>query len=74
MPPNRWAVVVSAWVSSSNSFACCSVVMPMPVSQRRTAQSKRGRGRDHRVLPMRRSIDLQSERFDDRRPERDIGC
>ena len=33
VPPNRWAVVASAWVNSSNSFACCSEVMPMPVSQ-----------------------------------------
>ena len=33
MPPNRWAVVASAWVNSSNSFACCSGVMPMPVSE-----------------------------------------
>jgi hypothetical protein len=27
------AVVASAWVNSSNSFACCSAVMPMPVSE-----------------------------------------
>ena len=33
VPPNRWAVVASAWVNSSNSFAFCSVVMPMPVSE-----------------------------------------
>ena len=33
VPPNRWAVVASAWVNSSNSFACCSDVMPIPVSE-----------------------------------------
>src|ERR1700758_2327159 len=33
VPPKRWAVVASAWVNSSNSFACCSAVMPMPVSE-----------------------------------------
>ena len=33
MPPKRCAVVLSAWVNSSNSFACCSAVMPMPVSE-----------------------------------------
>jgi hypothetical protein len=27
VPPNFCAVVASAWVNSSNSFACCSVVM-----------------------------------------------
>src|SRR6478672_6591663 len=32
-PPKRWAVVASAWVNSSNSFACCSGAMPMPVSE-----------------------------------------
>ena len=33
VPPKRCAVVASAWVNSSNSFACCSGVMPMPVSE-----------------------------------------
>ena len=32
VPPKRRAVEESAWVNSSNSFACCSGVMPMPVS------------------------------------------
>jgi hypothetical protein len=30
VPPKRCAVEASAWVNSSNSFACCSAVMPMP--------------------------------------------
>ena len=33
VPPKRCAVEASAWVNSSNSFACCSAVMPMPVSE-----------------------------------------
>ena len=33
VPPKRCAVVLSAWLNSSNSLACCSGVMPMPVSQ-----------------------------------------
>ena len=33
VPPKRCAVVASAWLNSSNSFACCSAVMPMPVSE-----------------------------------------
>src|SRR5262245_44663448 len=33
VPPKFCAVVASAWVNSSNSFACCSAVMPMPVSE-----------------------------------------
>src|SRR6266487_786210 len=33
VPPKRCAVVLSAWLNSSNSFACCSAVMPMPVSE-----------------------------------------
>jgi hypothetical protein len=33
VPPNFCAVVESAWLNSSNSFACCSDVMPMPVSE-----------------------------------------
>jgi HlyD family secretion protein len=32
VPPKRRAVVASAWLNSWNSFACCSGVMPMPVS------------------------------------------
>jgi hypothetical protein len=32
VPPKCCAVVASAWVNSSNSLACCSAVMPMPVS------------------------------------------
>jgi hypothetical protein len=32
VPPYRRAVEESAWVNSSNSLACCSAVMPMPVS------------------------------------------
>src|SRR6516164_3855524 len=32
VPPKRRAVAASAWWNSSNSFACCSAVMPMPVS------------------------------------------
>src|SRR5262245_17374811 len=32
VPPKRRAVAASAWLNSSNSFACCSAVMPMPVS------------------------------------------
>src|SRR5262245_9574305 len=30
--PKRCAVLASAWLNSSNSLACCSGVMPMPVS------------------------------------------
>src|SRR5262249_54313745 len=33
VPPKCWAVVLSAWLNSSNSLACCSAVMPMPVSE-----------------------------------------
>src|SRR5262249_4453886 len=33
VPPKRCAVVTSAWLNSSNSLACCSAVMPMPVSE-----------------------------------------
>src|SRR5262249_45006518 len=33
VPPKRWAVEASAWLNSSNSLACCSGVMPMPVSE-----------------------------------------
>src|SRR6516225_9876535 len=33
VPPKFWAVVASAWLNSSNSFACCSAVMPIPVSE-----------------------------------------
>ena len=33
VPPNRWAVVASAGVNSSKSFACCPGVIPMPVSE-----------------------------------------
>jgi hypothetical protein len=33
VPPKCCAVEASAWVNSSNSFACCSEVMPMPVSE-----------------------------------------
>src|SRR5260370_30344861 len=33
VPPKRCAVVASAWLNSLNSFACCSAVMPMPVSE-----------------------------------------
>src|SRR5436305_9402512 len=33
VPPNFCAVEASAWLNSSNSFACCSAVMPMPVSE-----------------------------------------
>jgi hypothetical protein len=33
VPPKRCAVEASAWLNSSNSFACCSAVMPMPVSE-----------------------------------------
>src|SRR5262249_22578606 len=32
VPPKRCAVVASAWLNSSNSLACCSAVMPIPVS------------------------------------------
>src|SRR6476660_9578220 len=32
VPPNRWAVVASAWVNSSNSFACFSGVTALLVS------------------------------------------
>src|SRR6516164_1541389 len=32
VPPKRCAVAASAWLNASNSFACCSAVMPMPVS------------------------------------------
>jgi hypothetical protein len=32
-PPKRRSVSESAWVNSANSFACCSAVMPMPVSE-----------------------------------------
>jgi hypothetical protein len=33
VPPKLCAVEASAWLNSSNSFACCSAVMPMPVSE-----------------------------------------
>src|SRR5262249_36068611 len=33
VPPKFCAVVASAWLNSSNSFARCSGVMPMPVSE-----------------------------------------
>src|SRR5262249_26393690 len=33
VPPNFCAVVASAWLNSPNSLACCSAVMPMPVSE-----------------------------------------
>src|SRR5262245_5935110 len=33
VPPKFCAVEASAWANSSNSFACCSAVMPMPVSE-----------------------------------------
>src|SRR5215468_8810801 len=33
VPPKRCAVVASAWLNSSKSFACCSGVIPMPVSE-----------------------------------------
>src|SRR5262249_23444020 len=32
VPRKRRAVAASAWLNSSNSRACCSAVMPMPVS------------------------------------------
>src|SRR5262245_22469652 len=32
VPPKLCAVEASAWVNSLNSFACCSAVMPMPVT------------------------------------------
>src|SRR5262249_30641977 len=32
VPPKCCAVEASAWLNSSNSFACCSAVIPMPVS------------------------------------------
>src|SRR5262245_57752454 len=32
VPPKCLAVEASAWTNSSNTFACCSGVMPMPVS------------------------------------------
>src|SRR5206468_3694825 len=32
VPPKFCAVEASAWANSSNSFACCSAVMPIPVS------------------------------------------
>jgi hypothetical protein len=33
VPPKCCAVVLSTWLNSSNSFACCSDVIPMPVSE-----------------------------------------
>jgi len=33
VPPKRCAVVASAWLNFSNSFPCCSAVVPMPVSE-----------------------------------------
>src|SRR5262245_22549173 len=33
VPPKRCAVAESAWLNSSNNLACCSAVMPMPVSE-----------------------------------------
>src|SRR5215470_4171535 len=33
VPPNFCAVAASAWLNSSNNFACCSAVMPIPVSE-----------------------------------------
>src|SRR5262245_18010875 len=41
VPPQRRAVRESAWVKSWNSFACCSAVMPMPLSA--TASSTQSR-------------------------------
>src|SRR5262249_24606727 len=41
VPPYRRAVSESAWVKSWNSFACCSAVIPMPVSA--TASSTQSR-------------------------------
>src|SRR5262249_6509193 len=41
VPPKRCAVAASAWLNSSNSFACCSAVMPMPLSA--TASSTQSR-------------------------------
>ena len=32
VPPKRCAVEASAWLNSSNTFVCCSGVMPMPLS------------------------------------------
>ena len=49
VPPKRCAVVASAWVNSSNSFACCSGVMPMPVSA--TASSTQPRPLTHLARP-----------------------
>src|SRR5215472_15893433 len=33
VPPKFCAVEASAWLNSSNSLACCSAVMPTPVSE-----------------------------------------
>src|SRR5262245_48910199 len=41
VPPKRCAVVLSAWANSSNSFACCSAVMPMPLSATATSIQSR---------------------------------
>ena len=49
VPPNCWAVEASAWVNSWNSFACCSGVMPMPVSE--TASSIQSRPSAHPARP-----------------------
>src|SRR5262249_12186667 len=41
VPPKRCAVVLSAWLNSSKSLACCSAVMPMPVSETDTSIQSR---------------------------------
>src|SRR5262252_2066420 len=41
VPPKRCAVVLSAWLNSANSLACCSAVMPMPVSETDTSIQSR---------------------------------
>src|SRR5262245_3944353 len=41
VPPKRCAVVASAWLNSLKSFACCSGVMPMPLSATATSIQSR---------------------------------
>ena len=39
VPPNRWAVLASAWANSSKSFACYPGVIPMPVTETDSAMA-----------------------------------
>src|SRR6516162_6384209 len=61
VPPKRCAVVASAWLNSSNSFACWSAVMPMPVSATAISiQSRPSRTRRARSLTSPCSVNLHA--------------